>query len=65
MPHDIKPKPLFGESLPELTALMVHHGQRPYRATQLHEALYRQRISTLDEVTTLPENLRATLKAEG
>ena len=57
--------PLFGLSLPELTALMERLGQRPYRAAQLHEALYRQRVSSLDQITTLPEALRSTLEAEG
>ena len=30
-------------------------GERPFRATQLMpEALYRQRVTSLDEITTLP-----------
>ena len=58
-------KPLFGTSLTGLTSLMEGFGQRPYRANQLTEALYRQRLPSLDEITTLPESLRTTLKAEG
>jgi 23S rRNA (adenine2503-C2)-methyltransferase len=58
-------KPLFGLSLPELTSLMERFGQRPYRAAQLHHALYRERIATLDQATTLPQPLRETLTAEG
>ena len=58
-------KPLFGTSLTGLTSLMESFGQRPYRANQLTEALYRQRLPSLDEITTLPETLRTTLKAEG
>jgi hypothetical protein len=58
-------KPLFGLSLAELTALMNSFGQKPYRASQLFEALYRQRITSLDQATTLPQNLRDTLAAEG
>jgi 23S rRNA (adenine2503-C2)-methyltransferase len=57
-------KPLFGSSLSELATLTQHLGQPAYRATQLHEALYRQRISSLDLVTTLPISLREALKAE-
>ncbi len=57
--------PLFGQSLPELTALMARFGQRPYRAVQLNEALYRQRVSSLDQITTLPHSLRETLAAAG
>jgi 23S rRNA (adenine2503-C2)-methyltransferase len=64
MPTDTT-KPLFGATLPELTSLMEHLHQPAYRATQLHEALYRQRVTTLDEITTLPASLRETLKAEG
>jgi 23S rRNA (adenine2503-C2)-methyltransferase len=59
------PGPLFGLSLSELTALMKGFSQPPYRAKQLHEALYRQRVASLDEITTLPVDLRDRLKAEG
>jgi 23S rRNA (adenine2503-C2)-methyltransferase len=61
----IEVKSLFGLSLTELTALMERLGQRPYRAAQLHHALYRQRITTLDQATTLSQPLRDTLVAEG
>src|ERR1700726_1742958 len=59
------PGPLFGLTLPELTALIKRLNQPPYRAKQLHEALYRQRVASLDEITTLPVDLRDRLKAEG
>jgi 23S rRNA (adenine2503-C2)-methyltransferase len=58
-------KPLFGLSLPELTTLMERLGQKPYRAVQLHHALYRQRITSLDQITTFPTLLRETLVREG
>jgi 23S rRNA (adenine2503-C2)-methyltransferase len=58
-------RPLFGLSLTELTALLDRLGQRPYRAAQLHHALYRQRITSLDQATTLSQPLRDTLTAEG
>ncbi len=61
----VEVKPLFGLSLAELTALMQSFGQKPYRASQLYEALYRQRIPSLDLATTLPQSLRDTLTAEG
>src|SRR6185503_15656644 len=57
-------KPLFGQSIDELNFLMEAHGQRPYRAGQLAEALYRQRATSLDEITTLPASLREALAAE-
>jgi 23S rRNA (adenine2503-C2)-methyltransferase len=58
-------KPLFGSTLAELTSLMESLWQPPYRVTQLNEALYRQRISSLDRITTLPQSLRDSLRAEG
>jgi 23S rRNA (adenine2503-C2)-methyltransferase len=60
-----QPKPLFGESLDALTHLMASLGQRPYRANQLIDAVYRQRVTTLDEITTLPASLRESFAAEG
>ena len=61
----IEIKPLFGLSLPRLTTLMERFGQRSYRASQLHHALYRERITALDQATTLPQPLRDALTAEG
>jgi len=61
----VEEKPLFGMSLDQLTDLMERLAQKPYRAAQLHDALYRQRITSLDQVTTLPQNLRDTLADEG
>ena len=52
-------------SLPELSALMESLGQKPYRASQLHQALYHQRITSLDQATTLPQPLREALTTEG
>jgi 23S rRNA (adenine2503-C2)-methyltransferase len=59
------PGPLFGLPLPELTALIKGLNQPAYRGKQLHEALYRQRVASLDEISTLPADLRELLKAEG
>ena len=44
---------------------MERLGQKPYRASQLHQALYRQRITSLDQATTLSQTLRDNLAAEG
>ena len=52
---------LFGQTYPQLTEHLAHLGEKPYRARQLWEALYRQRVSTLEEMTTLPAALRAKL----
>ena len=56
---------LFGMGLGELTELMAGLGQKPYRARQVWEGLYKQRVGSLEEVTTLPVLLRAELAATG
>jgi 23S rRNA (adenine2503-C2)-methyltransferase len=56
---------LFGLGLPELTAVMAGLGQKPYRARQVFDALYKQRVASLDEVTTLPIALREQMQAAG
>jgi len=53
--------PLFGLSLDQLTSLMASLGQKPFRARQLFDALYRQRLTSLDSITTLPADLRLAL----
>ena len=60
-----KNKALFGMDLAELTELMAGLGQKPYRARQVFEALYKQRVSSLEDVTTLPVALRDALVAAG
>jgi 23S rRNA (adenine2503-C2)-methyltransferase len=59
------PEPLFGMSLPALTDLMATLGQKPYRARQIFDALYRQRVSSIAEITVLPADLRACLTSAG
>jgi 23S rRNA (adenine2503-C2)-methyltransferase len=56
---------LFGMGLEELTELMAGLGQKPYRARQVWEGVYKQRVASLDEVTTLPTVLREELAAAG
>jgi 23S rRNA (adenine2503-C2)-methyltransferase len=57
--------PLFGQSLSELACLMEKLVQPAYRTRQLYDALYTQRVSSLDQITTFPATLRATLSASG
>ena len=40
-------------------------GQPPYRAKQLLEAVYRQRVESVEEISTLPQELRARLAEKG
>jgi 23S rRNA (adenine2503-C2)-methyltransferase len=56
---------LFGKNLPELTELMAGLGQKPYRARQVFEALYKQRVATVEEMTTLAVELRVRLVEDG
>jgi 23S rRNA (adenine2503-C2)-methyltransferase len=44
---------------------MVAAGEPAWRGRQLAEALYRQRVTELNEITTLPKSLRQRLAAEG
>src|SRR5436309_2391880 len=56
---------LLGLDFQELTALVQKHGQPEYRARQLFDALYPQRIQTLDAISTLPKQFRSALKEQG
>ena len=64
-PLTAAPRPLFGLSEADLAALVAAIGQPRYRATQLAEALYRTRVTSLDEISTLPGGLRAALTEAG
>ena len=64
MPPDPKSE-LLGLDLQQLTEIVAEAGQPPYRARQLFQALYRQRASALEEITTLPKPFRAWLEARG
>lgn len=56
---------LFGMTVGQLTEVVAGLGQKPYRARQLADALYRQRAAGLDEMTTLPAALRTQLSEAG
>jgi 23S rRNA (adenine2503-C2)-methyltransferase len=56
---------LLGLSLQELTNLALRSGQPAYRGQQLFDAVYRQKIDRLDQVSTLPLAYRARLADEG
>jgi 23S rRNA (adenine2503-C2)-methyltransferase len=52
-------------NLAVLTELMASLGQKPYRARQVFEALYKQRVGSVEEMTTLSAALRGELTAAG
>ena len=56
---------LLGLTLEELTGLVLDSGQPAYRAQQLFDALYRQRIAEVDQISTLPREYRVRLRELG
>ncbi len=56
---------LFGLDGEALAACMARAGEPAWRGRQLAEALYRQRISDVSAITTLPQALRQRLVGEG
>jgi len=64
---DAKPacRSLFGLSREQLTAVMGQFRQPPYRARQLLQAIFQQRIASLEEVVTFPRGLRKEMAEEG
>jgi 23S rRNA (adenine2503-C2)-methyltransferase len=55
----------FGLDAAALAARMAEAGEPAWRGRQLAEALYRQRVADLDDITTLPKSLRRRLNDEG
>lgn len=55
---------LFGLELAQLQERMAAMGQKPYRAKQLWEALYKQRVASVDEVSTFSAELREQLASD-
>jgi 23S rRNA (adenine2503-C2)-methyltransferase len=64
-PGPAKDRLLFGLQNQQLKEILESFSSPVYRAKQLSRALYRQWIDSLDELTTLPKDLRARLAADG
>ncbi len=58
-------KVLLGLDLQELTKMVEGAGEAPYRARQLFHAVYAERVSSAEEVSTLSKEFRSTLVKEG
>ena len=56
---------LFGRDVGELRGLVESLGLPKFRGVQLADALYKQRVERLAEVTTLPAEVRERLAVEG
>ncbi|MGA9354205.1 MAG: 23S rRNA (adenine(2503)-C(2))-methyltransferase RlmN [Terriglobales bacterium] len=58
-------KSLLGFNLQELADLCAEFAQPAYRARQLFDAVYKQKIERLDQISTLPLEFRAALVEKG
>ncbi len=56
---------LLGLGLSDLSLVVEEFGQPPYRAQQLFEALYRQRIVSTESISVLPQDFRQSLAGRG
>jgi 23S rRNA (adenine2503-C2)-methyltransferase len=56
---------LLGMDREEITALVSEAGEPGYRAKQIIDAVYRQRVETLSEISTLPLEFRERLAESG
>jgi 23S rRNA (adenine2503-C2)-methyltransferase len=57
-------RPLTGETLESLSASLGERGEKPFRARQVLDWLYKKRARSWDDMTNLPKALRAWLDAE-
>ncbi|HEY3974963.1 MAG TPA: 23S rRNA (adenine(2503)-C(2))-methyltransferase RlmN [Candidatus Sulfotelmatobacter sp.] len=56
---------LLGTTRAELASLIESLGEPSYRGKQLLEAVYRQRVESIEEISTLPQGLRTKLAEKG
>jgi len=57
--------PLLGMDRGELVVLVEQAGEPSYRAQQIMEAVYRQRVETVEQISTLPQGFRERLVRDG
>ena len=62
---EIKENGLFGLDLQELAAIVQVAGEPSYRARQIFDALYAQRVESAEQISTLPKEFRRTLEERG
>lgn len=58
-------KSLFGLDVQELAELMETYDEAAFRGGQLFQALYRERVASVDQISTLPKELRTRLAEDG
>jgi 23S rRNA (adenine2503-C2)-methyltransferase len=59
------PVALLGLSFQELSGIVAEAGEAAYRARQVFQAVYAERVENVEDITTLPGNFREALKARG
>jgi 23S rRNA (adenine2503-C2)-methyltransferase len=64
MQEQPKEKVLLGLDLQELTKIAEEADEPSYRARQLFHALYTERTTSLDQISTLPKNFRSMLLSQ-
>jgi 23S rRNA (adenine2503-C2)-methyltransferase len=62
---ELLPSSLLGMDREEIAALVSEAGEPSYRAKQIMDAVYRQRVETLEEISTLPLDFRERLEQSG
>jgi len=60
-----KQSALLGLTLQELTRFVEEAGEPGYRGHQLFEGLYGQRVESAEQISTLPQQFRASLQQRG
>src|SRR5262245_19124949 len=61
----LDPMNLLGMEIGELVALIEREGEPTFRAHQLFHAIYQERSSSVEAISTLPKALRERLTANG
>jgi 23S rRNA (adenine2503-C2)-methyltransferase len=60
-----RPTSLLGLDRGELASIVEEAGEPSYRAQQIMDAIYRQRVESLEEISTLPQKFREQLAQSG
>jgi 23S rRNA (adenine2503-C2)-methyltransferase len=58
----IRKRELLGLTRDEMREFVERLGEKPYRARQIYDAVYRRRVTDFDQMTDLPKHLRAAIK---
>ncbi|HEX7959200.1 MAG TPA: 23S rRNA (adenine(2503)-C(2))-methyltransferase RlmN [Terriglobales bacterium] len=62
---DQKQSALLGLSFQELSSCVLSLGEPAYRGRQMFDAIYRQRLTSIEQISTLSQRLREQLKNSG